>query len=67
MIIGDNNLGLAPDYHFVGVMDEVAVYNRALGQDEIKRAMTSGHTLAVEYEGKLATAWGGVKVRYQAL
>jgi len=64
MIIGDNNLGLAPDYHFVGVIDEVAVYNRALGQDEIKRAMVSGHTFAVEYEGKLATTWGGVKVRY---
>ena len=64
MIIGDNNLGSAPDFHFVGVIDEVAVYNRALGQDEVKRAMTSGHAFAVEYEGKLAATWGGVKARY---
>jgi hypothetical protein len=64
IIIGDNNLGSATDYHFVGVIDEVAVYNRALGQVEIKRAMESGHTFAVEYEAKLATTWGDVKVRY---
>ncbi len=62
MVIGDNNLGSAPDFHFVGVIDEVAVYNRALSQSEIRQKMTSGHT-AVESEGKLATTWGEIRVQ----
>ena len=63
MVIGDNNLGSAPDFHFVGVIDEVAVYNRALSQSEIRQKMTSGHT-AVESEGKLATTWGEIKIQH---
>jgi hypothetical protein len=62
MIIGDNNLGSAPDFHFVGVIDEVAVYNRALSQSEIRQKMTSGHT-AVESEGKLAKTWGEIRAQ----
>lgn len=61
--IGDNNTGLAPDFHFVGVIDEVAVYNRALSQSEIKQKMTSSHA-AVESEGKLATTWGEIRIQY---
>lgn len=61
--IGDNNEGIAPDYRFVGIIDEVAVYNRALSQGEIKQKMMSGHTLAVRFEGKLTTTWGGVKAK----
>ncbi len=64
IIIGDNNDGIAPDFRFVGVMDEVAVYNRVLSQDEIKQKMTSGHVLAVESQGKLSTTWGDIKFQY---
>ena len=62
--IGDNNEGIAPDYRFVGVIDEVAVYNRALSKNEIQQKMMSDHTLAVKSEGKLTTTWGGIKSRY---
>jgi hypothetical protein len=62
--IGDNNSGLAPDFRFVGAIDEVAIYNRALSQSEIKQKMTSGHTAAVKSERKLAVAWGDVKAQY---
>ena len=60
--IGDNNSGLAPDFHFVGVIDEVAIYDRVLNQSEIKQKMTSGHTAAVSSEGKLTKTWGDIKV-----
>jgi len=62
--IGDNNEGIAPDYRFVGVIDEVAVYNRALSQNEIKQKMMSSHTLAVKFADKLTTTWGGIKAQY---
>jgi hypothetical protein len=61
--IGDNDAGLAPNFHFVGVIDKVAVYDRALSQSEIKQKMTSSHA-AVESEGKLATTWGEIKIQY---
>jgi hypothetical protein len=61
--IGDNDVGLAPNFHFVGVIDEVAVYNRALSQSEIRQKMTSGHT-AVESEGKLTTTWGEIRIQH---
>jgi hypothetical protein len=61
--IGDNNAGLAPDFHFVGVIDEVAVYDRALSQSEIKQKVMSGNILAVRTKGKLTTTWGGIKDR----
>ena len=64
IIIGDNHGGLAPDFRFFGVMDEVAVYNRALSQDEIKQKMTSSHALAVGSEGKLSTTWSNIKSQY---
>ncbi len=45
-------------YH--GLLDEVAIYNRALSEDEISDAMV-GLTQAVRAEGKLTTAWGAIK------
>ncbi len=45
-------------------MDEVAVYNRALNQAEIKQTMAQGHTtLAVKSVGKLAATWGDIKIQ----
>ena len=56
-----------------GVMDEVAVADKALTGAEIKEAMELGEKgksiegfnpiFAVETEGKLATQWGAIKAR----
>ena len=45
---------------FDGIIDEVAIYNRALSADEIKELM-SAPPAAVRAAGKLATTWGGIK------
>ena len=61
--IGDNDVGLAPNFHLVGVIDEVAVYDRALSQNEIKQKVMSGNILAVKFEGKLTTTWCSIKAK----
>lgn len=48
------------DCLFNGMIDEVAIFNRALSEDEVKGAM-GGIETAVEHEGKLATCWGNIK------
>ena len=45
---------------FTGIIDEVAIFNRALSKDEISKAMI-GQILAVESAGKLAVSWGTIK------
>jgi hypothetical protein len=45
---------------FIGIIDEVRVYNRALKEDEIKQNMKS-QSLAVDRLGKLAITWGILK------
>jgi len=50
--------------YFNGLMDEVAIFEKALSQDEIKTAMTGLEALkAVEPEGKLSVFWGELKAR----
>jgi hypothetical protein len=54
---------------YTGAIDEVAVFNVALAEDDIKTIMESGlqDTLglaAVSSEGKLATSWGCLKAGY---
>lgn len=46
-----------------GVIDEVAVFNQALAEDDIKSIMNKGleAALAVEPPGKLAVTWGQIK------
>lgn len=64
--VGDNNaslwIGCARNkYAFVnGSIDEVAVWQRALSDDEIKQAM-SGNFLAVSPSDKMATTWANMK------
>ena len=53
----------AEECFFNGMIDEVAIFNRALSEEEIQAAM-GGIETAVEPEGKLASSWGSVKVRY---
>jgi hypothetical protein len=48
-----------------GLMDEVAIFNRALSEDEINQIMNGGlsqSVLAVGPADKLAVAWGTLKI-----
>jgi hypothetical protein len=45
------------------VIDELAVYNRAVTPDEVNEIMDVG-VVAVEPQGKLATTWGNLKRQY---
>ena len=47
--------------YFEGVIDEVAVYNRALSVTEVKKNK-SIKGLAIKPRGKLALVWGDVKL-----
>jgi hypothetical protein len=58
--IGRNNVG--DREHFIGVIDEVAIFNKALTESEVKQAMEQ--ITAVEPSNKIATSWGFVKSRY---
>jgi hypothetical protein len=66
---GENDQPLVFMVHFQrwikGLMDEVAIFNRALSEDEINLIMNGGLNqvvLAVEPAGKLAAAWGTLKI-----
>ena len=51
-----------PQYVFDGAIDEVAIFNRALSQDEIKKAMEGiDKMLPVELVSCLTTTWGHIK------
>ena len=50
---------------YTGMIDEVAIYSRALSEEEILRVMEEGHmALAVHPSGKLADCWARVKLDY---
>ena len=44
-----------------GALDDLAIYDRGLSADEIKRVMGEGHILPVEPAGKLAAIWADLK------
>ena len=47
---------------FLGLIDEVRIWNRALSEDEIRDEMEMGHFLtAVDPREKLTTTWGTLK------
>ncbi|MCG9127798.1 LamG domain-containing protein [Candidatus Poribacteria bacterium] len=56
--IGNGQTGLAG---MVGMVDEVAVYSRALSEDEINSDMNNGVFFDVSPGGKLATIWADMK------
>ncbi len=62
-IIGRSTKGQRPSYGTAGVIDEVAVFNHALAEDEVRTLWRQGllQYLAVEARGKLATTWGKIK------
>ena len=57
--IGKAQTGLAG---MVGLVDEVAIYNRALTIEEINQDMENGVFFAVSPGDKLATTWGKLKM-----
>ena len=57
--IGKSQTGLAGT---VGYVDEVAIYNRALSEEEINADMNKGVFFAVDPSGKLATTWANLKM-----
>ena len=57
--IGKGQTGLAG---MVGLVDEVAIYNRALTVEEINQDMENGVFFAVDPKDKLATTWGKLKM-----
>lgn len=48
---------------FIGIIDEVRVYNRALDENEVKQNMKS-KSLAVDMNDKLTITWGYIKERF---
>ena len=51
---------------FAGLMDDYAVFSRALDEDEINLIMESVETfLPVEPQGKLATQWADLNVNFR--
>jgi len=52
-----------PNWDFIGVLDEVGVFNVALAENDIKSIMNNGleEALAVSAVGKLAETWGHIK------
>ncbi len=49
--------------YFVGTIDEVRVYKRALSEDEVNRHYkATSNSLAVSPSGKLVETWGSVKL-----
>jgi hypothetical protein len=53
----------SPIHYFKGIVDEVAVYSRALTEAEVKQDMEKGIVFAVCHSCKLATTWGQVRSR----
>lgn len=59
LVVGDEQ---GASRFFQGVIDEVAVFTRALSQDEVQELMGGiGDILSVEPVGKAATTWASIK------
>ena len=61
MSFGAGSFGKEAAAMFTGVIDEVAVYNRGLSEDEIGQLMAAPIGAAVAPAGKLAATWGNIK------
>ncbi|MBD3183089.1 hypothetical protein GF312_12415 [Candidatus Poribacteria bacterium] len=57
----ETEIGLASDGSFIGMIDEVAIYNRALSDEEVMQNYGSNVFFSVDYRNKLAICWGDVK------
>lgn len=59
----ETDIGHASDGGFVGIIDEVTIYNKALSADEVQQNFKAEglSTSAVSSEAKLTTTWGEMK------
>lgn len=57
----EHEIGNANDGGFVGLIDEVVIYNRALSANEVEM-LYKAEGLSVEPYGKLATRWAEIKM-----
>jgi hypothetical protein len=57
----ETEIGRASDGGFIGLIDEVAIYDRALSEGEIKQVFQSEGVAAVNPNSKLAICWGEIK------
>ena len=57
----EHEIGNASDGGFVGLIDEVVIYNRALSDNEVQM-LYKAEGLPVVPRGKLATRWGEIKM-----
>jgi hypothetical protein len=58
----------ARSHAFIGIIDEVGVFNEGLTESDIKGITTEGLDVmlgitAVDFSGKLTTTWAGIKVQ----
>lgn len=65
----DDPFMIGGGHNFNGSIDEVAVFSKALSEDDIKAIATEGlnealSLSAVSFKGKLAAKWGSVKQKY---
>ena len=56
----ETEIGKAGDGGFVGIIDEVMIYSKALSADEVEQIFEA-EGLPVQPQGKLATHWGQIK------
>ncbi len=56
----ETEIGRASDGGFVGIIDEVMIYNKALSADDVSQIFEA-EGLLVEPTAKLATRWGEIK------
>jgi hypothetical protein len=66
MVIGKS--GVAHVYDFHGIIDDVAIFNVALTEDDIKNLMENGIKMALGLtpvfpKGRLTTVWGEIKAK----
>ena len=61
MAIGNQPPASGDSAPFGGIIDDVAIWNRALTAEEINRLMANGIPAAVEPIEKLTTTWGAIK------
>jgi len=57
----ETEIGKASDGAFIGTIDEVLIYNRALEEKEIIQNFQSKRFFAVKITDKLASCWGKIK------
>ena len=57
----ETEIGHAGDGGFIGIIDEVGIYNKALSENEVKQNYQSKTFAAVNPNKKLAICWGKVK------